>query len=178
MEVKNAKGGTYPLALFVMLMLLLNAYCCDAAVLVKSNTTVRCNGRLDECLIEDDLELEFLINPYISRVLAGTGESVGEDDFKAESPPCSASCSGNPDQSCIECSRTCRVGSLYHRKPQCWLQSNTMTPTPIPTPTLTLGLMAMYFLSDIHLLFYILILSFSFSFPVWLYFFLCLYVSW
>ena len=95
MEVKNAKGGTYPLALFVMLMLLLNAYCCDAAVLVKSNTTVRRNGRLDECLIEDDLELEFLVNPYISLVFAGTGKSVGE--FNAEK---------DSDQSCgTECSK-------------------------------------------------------------------------
>uniref|UniRef100_A0A2N9HSJ5 Uncharacterized protein n=1 Tax=Fagus sylvatica TaxID=28930 RepID=A0A2N9HSJ5_FAGSY len=70
MEVKNAKGGTYPLALFVMLILLFNAYCCGAAVLVKGNTTVHCNGRLDECLIEDELELVFLTNPYISRMLA------------------------------------------------------------------------------------------------------------
>ena len=88
MEVKKAKGGTYPLALFVMLMLLLNTYCCDAAVLVKSKTTVSCDGRLNECLIEDDLE--FLVNPFISRVLAGTGKSVGEIDKekKQHSPPC------------------------------------------------------------------------------------------
>jgi hypothetical protein len=71
MEVYNTKGVImYPLAFFAMLILL-NGYCCAAAaVLVKSNTTFRCDGRLDECLIEDDLELEFLMNPYVSRVLA------------------------------------------------------------------------------------------------------------
>ncbi len=95
MEVKNAKGGTYPLALFVILMLLLNTYCFDAAFLVKSNTTVSCDVRLDECLIEDDLE--FLINPYMSRVLAGTGKSVGEiaAPEKPPSPP-RIECASNP----------------------------------------------------------------------------------
>ncbi|KAF3953219.1 hypothetical protein CMV_021318 [Castanea mollissima] len=73
MEVQKGKGGMYPLAIsFVMVMLLINAYCCaGAAVVVESNTTtVRYNGRLEESLIEYDLELEFLMNPYISRMLA------------------------------------------------------------------------------------------------------------
>ena len=70
MEVPKGKGGIYPLAL-LFVMLTLYSYCCGAAVLVQSNTsTVRCNGRLGECLIEDDLELEFLMNPYINRLLA------------------------------------------------------------------------------------------------------------
>ena len=116
MEVKNAKGGTYPLALFVMLMLLLNAYCCDAAVLVKSNTTIRCDGRLDECLIEDDLELEFLVNPYISRVLAGTGRSVGEFDDEKVNPACHVSCTTDKTKVC--CSNTCTSG-LYDRDHVC-----------------------------------------------------------
>jgi hypothetical protein len=75
MEVYNTKGVIimYPLAVFaIMLMILLNGYgCAAAAVLVKTNTTFRCDGRLDECLIEDDLQLEFLMNPYVSRVLSG-----------------------------------------------------------------------------------------------------------
>jgi hypothetical protein len=76
MEVYNTKGVIImsPLAVFaIMLMILLNGYACAAAaaaVLVKSNTTFRCDGRLDECLIEDDLQFEFLMNPYVSRVLA------------------------------------------------------------------------------------------------------------
>jgi hypothetical protein len=74
MEVYNTKGVIImnPLAVFaIMLMILLNGYgCAAAAVLVKTNTTFRCDGLLDECLIEDDLQLEFLMNPYVSRVLA------------------------------------------------------------------------------------------------------------
>jgi hypothetical protein len=66
MEVYNRKGGTYPVALLVM-MLILNAYCCDSSVLVESNTTSPCNGRLAECLIEDSSELE--VNPYTSQLL-------------------------------------------------------------------------------------------------------------
>ena len=106
MEVKKAKGGTYPLALFVMLMLLLNAYCCDAAILVKSNTTVRCDGQLDKCLIEDNLELELVINPYISRMLANGDHGT----------PCT-DCSKNRDSVCYsECSTThCRKRNSYDR---------------------------------------------------------------
>jgi hypothetical protein len=81
MEVYNSKGVMVmsPLAVFaIMLMILLNGYgCAAAAVLVKTNTTFRCDGRLDECLIEDDLQLEFLMNPYVSRVLAAGDTSGG-----------------------------------------------------------------------------------------------------
>ncbi|GMY12878.1 hypothetical protein FCV25MIE_08117 [Fagus crenata] len=104
MEVKNAKGGTYPLALFV-LILLFNAYCCGAGVLVKGNTTVHCNGRLDECLIEDELELVFLTNPYISRILDG---GSGHPAVNAVNNPNRAACTGT----------TCSHGdnkSPYHR---------------------------------------------------------------
>ncbi|KAG2716234.1 hypothetical protein I3760_03G114400 [Carya illinoinensis] len=79
----NSKGGIHTpaliLAMLMMIMMLLDAYCCGASVLAKSNTSFRCSdGRLDECLIEEDLELElgFLMNPYVSRILAdqvGTG---------------------------------------------------------------------------------------------------------
>ncbi|KAE7995870.1 hypothetical protein FH972_000633 [Carpinus fangiana] len=69
----------YPLALFALLILL-NGYCCGAAALVEINTTrtFQCDGRLDECFIEDDFELEFLMNPYVSRVLAGVGHPTGK----------------------------------------------------------------------------------------------------
>ena len=102
MEVQKKKGGLYPVALlsFVMLILL-NAYCCNAAVVVKSNTTtVRYNnGRLEESLIEYDLELEFLMNPYISRVLdsdpyhptfqTGNPQSTPCEPTKENPNPCS-----------------------------------------------------------------------------------------
>jgi hypothetical protein len=55
MEVYHTKGVIImsPVAVFaIMLMILHNGYGCAAAaaVLVKSNTTFRCDGRLDECL--------------------------------------------------------------------------------------------------------------------------------
>ncbi|KAG6716537.1 hypothetical protein I3842_04G054300 [Carya illinoinensis] len=104
----NRKGGMhYSLSFIAMLiLLLLNANSCSggAAVgiqLVKSNTTFGCNGRLEECLImEDVLELEFLMNPYISRILVpdnngGTGAS--KDKNKAY--PCGKP--GDPYANCI-----------------------------------------------------------------------------
>ncbi|KAG6682779.1 hypothetical protein I3843_03G116400 [Carya illinoinensis] len=84
MEVCNPKGGRtatpafLAMLLMMMIMMLLNAYCCGASVLVKSNTSFRCSdGRLDECLIEEDLELElgFLMNPYVSRILGSTSRT-------------------------------------------------------------------------------------------------------
>ncbi|KAG2663270.1 hypothetical protein I3760_16G019800 [Carya illinoinensis] len=82
----SRKGGMhYPVAFIAMLiLLLLGANSCSggAAVgiqLVKSNTTFRCDGRLDECLVEDDFELELLINPYISRSLGKQGKGHTTD---------------------------------------------------------------------------------------------------
>ncbi|KAG6720835.1 hypothetical protein I3842_03G082400 [Carya illinoinensis] len=59
----------HDLAFFAMLIILFNAYCCNASVIVKSNSSFQCNGRLDECLFEEELELELLMNPYVSRML-------------------------------------------------------------------------------------------------------------
>lgn len=106
MEVKKEQRGIYPLAIVFVMLILLNAYCCGAAVLIKSNTTVRCNGRLDECLIEDDLELELLMNPYISRMLPGTSSHAG---VNAVNNANSAACE-NPD-----CSKGCKRPNSYHR---------------------------------------------------------------
>ncbi|KAG6620687.1 hypothetical protein I3842_16G018900 [Carya illinoinensis] len=82
----SRKGGMhYPVAFIAMLiLLLLGANSCSggAAVgiqLVKSNTTFGCDGRLDECLVEDDFELELLINPYISRILGKQGKGHTTD---------------------------------------------------------------------------------------------------
>lgn len=100
MEVQNGKGGIYPLAIvFVMVMLLINPYCCaGAAVVVKSNTTtVRYNnGRLEESLIEYDLELELLMNPYATRILAGVkpSPSPSYEALDGTGIPC------NPDSKC------------------------------------------------------------------------------
>ena len=76
-KLKKEQRGIYPRAIVFVMLILLNAYCCGAAVFVKSSTTVCCNGRLDECLIEDDLDLELLMNPYISRMLKGPSSHPG-----------------------------------------------------------------------------------------------------
>lgn len=103
MEVQKAKGGIYPLAFFVMLILL-NAYCrTDAAILVKSNTSVQCNDRLGECLTEDEVELEYLMSPYISRML---------DDPPKHPAPAAVY---YPDKACEEkCSnQNCNAPNIY-----------------------------------------------------------------
>ncbi|KAM3760924.1 hypothetical protein ACB098_01G230000 [Castanea mollissima] len=109
MEVQKGKGGLYPLAIsFVMVMLLINAYCCaGAAVVVESNTTtVRYNGRVEESLIEYDLELEYLMNPYLTRIL-------GKDpDFVTDA-------SKIRGKACKPCSGVCPVGSTYNRLHEC-----------------------------------------------------------
>ena len=98
MEVQKGKGGIYPLAiLFVMVMLLIYPYCCaGAAVVIESNTTtVRYNnGRIEESLIEYNLELELLMNPYVSRILAG-GKSVTAGTGNPKRPVCTGSCGTN-----------------------------------------------------------------------------------
>ena len=83
MGAYNRKGGIYPLAFFVMLIL--STYCDGSAVLVESNTTSSCNGSLGECLIDDDLE--FLVNPYYeSRKLASNNNDPLDRDH--EFNPC------------------------------------------------------------------------------------------
>ncbi|GMY14039.1 receptor-like protein kinase feronia [Fagus crenata] len=108
MEVYNRKGGTYPVALLVM-MLILNAYCCDSSVLVESNTTSPCNGRLAECLIEDSSELE--VNPYTRRQLA---TFLPTQSLNRNRPVniCPTYASG---RSCVDPTRTQRVNP-YPRK--------------------------------------------------------------
>ena len=109
MEVQKGKGGIYPLAiLFVMAMLLIYPYCCaGAAVVVESNTTtVRYNGRLEESLMEYDLELEFLMNPYISRILQTPPKSVTAES-QIQGQPCTA------------CSEACPGGDSYNRNNDC-----------------------------------------------------------
>ncbi|KAG7986476.1 hypothetical protein I3843_03G082900 [Carya illinoinensis] len=80
MEVHNTKGGgkhTLAIMLCVMLIVLLNGYCCGAAVLVNSNSSFQGDGRLEECLFElGELDLELLVNPYISRMLK---QGAGDD---------------------------------------------------------------------------------------------------
>ncbi|OMO97458.1 hypothetical protein CCACVL1_04555 [Corchorus capsularis] len=73
------KNGELGLALVVLVMILmvgLEAKCCRAAILVKSNATYECksNGRLEDCRIEEDLELEldnfdFLTTWNVFRIL-------------------------------------------------------------------------------------------------------------
>ncbi|KAJ9173181.1 hypothetical protein P3X46_016344 [Hevea brasiliensis] len=48
---------------------------CRAAFLQKSNTTFGCeDGNLGECLIANDLELEVLMDSYITRILGDTAD--------------------------------------------------------------------------------------------------------
>ncbi|KAB1211542.1 hypothetical protein CJ030_MR6G013284 [Morella rubra] len=121
MEVHKRKGGVffYHLAFFVMLILL-DSYCCGAAVLVKSNSSFRCDGRLDECLIEEDLELEFLMNPYVSRILANHKEKPNNlDPYKAIfKKPCGET--NDPQyQKCIDAFKVkhhgCKCDGIYCR---------------------------------------------------------------
>jgi len=102
MEVHNKKGFIimHPLAFFAIMLILLNGYAA-AAVLVETNTTFRCDGRLDECLIQDDLELEFLMDPFLSRVLAD--QTTGSYGQQAVSQPDSSTfdeCKPSPTYSC------------------------------------------------------------------------------
>ena len=110
MEVQKGRGGgIYPLAiLFVMVMLLINAYCCaGAVVVVESNTTtVRYNGRVEESLIEYDLELEYLLNPKISRILDGPNTPV-------------TGASENRNSACEKCSDSCANPEPYNRGRKC-----------------------------------------------------------
>ncbi|KAF5480599.1 hypothetical protein F2P56_001335 [Juglans regia] len=110
MEVyRNSKGGIHTpasiLAMLMMIMMLLNAYCCGASVLAKSNTSFRCSsGRLDECLIEEDLELElgFLMNPYVSRILAGS-DSKPPNSSNKDKPAYPEPCGKSGDPGYSEC---------------------------------------------------------------------------
>lgn len=109
MEVQKGRGGIYPLAiLFVTVMLLINAYCCaGAVVVVESNTTtVRYNGRVEESLIEYDLELEYLLNPKISRILV------------TPKPPVTGQ-SQDPNTACESCSDPCAKVEPYDRGKTC-----------------------------------------------------------
>ncbi|KAG6682776.1 hypothetical protein I3843_03G116600 [Carya illinoinensis] len=111
MEVCNPKGGrtATPATLLMMMMMVLNAYCSSAAALAKSNTSFRCSsGRLDECrLIEEDLELEleleFLMNPYESRILAVLQESDSShpNSNNPNSPACGKPQDGTSSSRCI-----------------------------------------------------------------------------
>lgn len=106
MEVQKGKGGIYPLAIsFVMLMLLINAYCCGGAVVVveSNTTTVRYNGRLEESLIEYGLELEYLMNPYLTRILA------------TDPPKPVTKQALNPNKPCDSCTKVCPKGDTYFR---------------------------------------------------------------
>lgn len=128
MEVQKAKGGIYPLAFFVMLILL-NAYCrTDAAIPVKSNTSVQCNDRLGECLTEDEVELEYLMSPYISRMLDNSPKHPAPAAVSDPNTACNKPCS-NQD---------CKAPNIYACRSG-GIQTNM--------PWTTLGYMCFYILS-------------------------------
>ena len=72
------RKGDFLLA-FVVMIILLKTNCCRAALLVKSNTTYQCNGRLEEYRIAEDVELELglVMNSNVIRILqSGNTPSV------------------------------------------------------------------------------------------------------
>ncbi|WRX21910.1 hypothetical protein QQP08_014397 [Theobroma cacao] len=77
MGFDQKKKGEIYLA-FVLMIILLKSNCCRAALLVKSNTTYQRNGRLDECRIAQDLELELdlPISSNVIRILQGGSGTV------------------------------------------------------------------------------------------------------
>ena len=107
MEVQKAKGGIYPVAFFVMLMLI-NAHCCGAAVLVKSNASAWFDDHPSERLIEDEVELEHLMNPYISRMLADPPQHPAEDAVYKPDKACEKGCSNHE---CVKLSNTYRCNT-------------------------------------------------------------------
>ena len=93
------------MAMLVLVISCMNANCCRAAVLLKSNATYQnCGngGEADEyhCgLIAEDLELELLFDSHVSRMLAGeggNGGSSGSDNRNKPVKPCGSSNPGNP----------------------------------------------------------------------------------
>ncbi|XVE72331.1 hypothetical protein DITRI_Ditri11bG0031100 [Diplodiscus trichospermus] len=95
------RKGDFLLA-FAVMIILLEANGCRAALLVKSNTTYHCNGRLDECRIAADVELEFglVMNANIIRILQG-GSNL-HPGVAANNPHKPAfPCKNQPNSNCI-----------------------------------------------------------------------------
>ena len=94
------KKGGFSVA-FLMLLILFNPkfYSCEAAnFLVESNSSsFHCNGRLDECLISEEIELEFLMDSHVIRALDGipAGGTSGSDISDQHYADCPAGYSYN-----------------------------------------------------------------------------------
>ncbi|OMO50626.1 hypothetical protein COLO4_37976 [Corchorus olitorius] len=108
LQKKNGELGLALVALVMILMLGLEGKCCRAAVLVKSNATYECksNGRLDDCRIEEDLELEldnfdFLTTSTVFRILqGGSGNQITATTNSANQHLCQG-LKGKPYDQCI-----------------------------------------------------------------------------
>ncbi|KAM6572978.1 hypothetical protein CsatA_017058 [Cannabis sativa] len=108
-STKSSKGGamisssfrfpqptmlTTAAAVVVVVVLMTNTinHCCDAAMLLKSNVTYDRYCLNDNCLIAEDLELEFLMDSHVSRILADTKNheqgTGGSGDQNAPVQPC------------------------------------------------------------------------------------------
>ena len=106
------KMEAYNLLAFLA-MLILSAYCCSSAVLVKSNSTSPCNGGLGECqLLEDDME--FPMNPYIRRRLYEGYVYNALTVHKPALPPC-----GGPTDPPPYCTVKCNRPGPYLRGTPC-----------------------------------------------------------
>ncbi|GMN73449.1 hypothetical protein TIFTF001_052181 [Ficus carica] len=136
MAISKSKRGSCPhnppasslaaMMMIVVAVILINANSGGAAVLVKNNATYGCiTGREEECLIAEDLELEYLFMEYsshVARVLRTTGPHSllkGTDD--AGTVPC-ADGEGNPYRA--KCStpkkeKERKCAHKYYRDPDC-----------------------------------------------------------
>ncbi|EEF31379.1 conserved hypothetical protein [Ricinus communis] len=76
---KIRKRG-FPFVLLAILTVCSTTFYCKASTpdhKSKSNKTFRCeHGHLDECLIASDMELELVMDSYITRILGGKSDSA------------------------------------------------------------------------------------------------------
>ena len=95
---------TKAVVVVLVLLLVINTNCCRAAVLLKRNATYEryCDnggGGDENCLIaEEYLELEFLMDSHVSRMLADgqSGGTNGANNPNAHTQPCGQANRGEP----------------------------------------------------------------------------------
>ncbi|XP_021297630.1 uncharacterized protein LOC110426674 [Herrania umbratica] len=114
----DREGGLFSLALFVMLMLFeANGGRAAEMLMEKSNTTFRCSGRLDDCRIAEDMELELLMDSHISRMLIGSdGKAViGFTNVAGKIIPCGPGTQYGP---CVKGKKVPKNCSTFNRECQ------------------------------------------------------------
>ncbi|PON39451.1 hypothetical protein PanWU01x14_304840 [Parasponia andersonii] len=134
---KSSKGGlsscpTFPpapaTAAVVVILMMTTIKCCAAAVLVKGNATYDrycINGGVanENCLIAEDLDLEFLMDSHVSRMLADAKPkpkpkpaSGGSEIQGSAVQPCGETEKGEPN--CMDEAMSRPKGlSIYDKNP-------------------------------------------------------------